>query len=562
MKKTVCLLAGSVLLLHAGLIASLSRQVVAYDIKARLVPESKSVEGHEVLTWTNDSESPVTELRFHLYMNAFKNNRTTFMKESGGTHRGFRVDKDRWGYITVGSITVQDGPDLTPTIAYLQPDDGNPDDQTVMKVDLPEPVPPGGKVTVVIDFVTRLPRVFARSGFVGDFYMIGQWFPKVGVLWRGAWNCHQYHAHSEFFADYGSFRAELTVPDAYVVGATGRRTATVTNADGTTTYTHVQEDVHDFAWTACPEFVEFREPFRLADPPVETEMIFLVHRSHLGQKDRYVEALRHGLEFYSQSYGPYPYETVTLVDPAPRAMAAGGMEYPTLFTADTFSWLPRGARLPEMVTIHEFGHGYWYGIVGSNEFEEAWLDEGINSYSEAKAMDKYYGADRSMIDLLGIRIGEIPYQRLNVIASGRFDPIVRDSWSFVGGASYSINVYQKASLMMQTLERILGEDVMSRVMKTYYERWKFRHPTTSDFVQAAEEASGRDLGWFFDQVLHSPDKLDYGISDLTVREVAAPEGIFDEAARRSVIRWKFRPGIKSGMPVNTWVEMDIEFELG
>jgi len=527
MKKTVWLLAGGILLLHAGLAASLSRRVVAYDIKARLVPDAKSVEGHEVLTWTNESAEPVSEMQFHLYMNAFKNNRTTFMKESGGAHRGFRMDKENWGYITVGSIAVQDGPDLTGTITYIQPDDGNPDDRTVMKIALPEPVAPGGAVTLVIDFVTRMPRVFARSGFVGDFYMIGQWFPKVGVFWNGAWNCHQYHAHSEFFADYGSFRAELTVPDAYVVGATGKRAATVKNADGTTTYTHIQEDVHDFAWTACPEFVEFREPFSLADPPVRTEMIFLVHRSHVGQKDRYVRALRNGLEFYSQSYGPYPYETVTLVDPAPGAMAAGGMEYPTLFTADTFSWLPRGIRLPEMVTIHEFGHGYWYGIVGSNEFEEAWLDEGINSYSEAKAMDKYYGADRSMIDFLGIRIGDVPYQRLNVIASGRFDPIVRNSWSFVGGSSYSINVYQKASLMMQTLERLLGEDVMSRVMKSYYERWKFRHPTTADFVRVAEEASGRDLGWFFDQVLYSPDKLDYGISDLRVYELAPPDGVFN-----------------------------------
>jgi len=293
------------------------------------------------------------------------------------------------------------------------------------------------------------------------------------------------------------------------------------------TYTHLQEDVYDFAWTACPEFVEFREPFRLADPPVETEMILLVHRSHLGQKDRYARALRNGIEFYSRHYGPYPYETITLVDPAPRTLAAGGMEYPTLFTAGTTSWLPEGVRLPEMVTIHEFGHGYWYGIVGSNEFEEAWLDEGINSYSEAKAMDAYYGADRSMIDIGGLKIGEIPFQRLNVIASGRFDPIVKFSWDFVSGASYSLNVYQKASLMLLTLERWLGEETMGRIMKTYYERWKFRHPTTRDFVQVAEEVSGQDLAWFFSQALYSPDKLDYGISGLTSDEIAAPEGIFD-----------------------------------
>jgi hypothetical protein len=260
-------------------------------------------------------------------------------------------------------------------------------------------------------------------------------------------------------------------------------------------------------------------------------MILLVHRSHLKQKDRYAQALRNGLEFYSQNYGPYPYATITLVDPAPGAMAAGGMEYPTLFTSMTTSWMPRGVRLPEMVTIHEFGHGYWYGLVGSNEFEEAWLDEGINTYSEIKAMSKYYGKDRSMIDIAGLRIGSVDYNRMSVIGSGRFDPILKKSWDYISGSSYALNVYSKAGLMLLTLEKWLGEDVMSRLMKTYFERWKFRHPTSEDFIRVAEEVSGKDLRWFFDQVLRSPDKLDYAVSGLAAEEIPAGEGLFEEAAK-------------------------------
>ncbi len=531
MKKAFLLFAASALISGGGLWGALSRQVVSYDIQARLVPDTKTVLGHEVMTWTNDSATPVGELRFHLYMNAFKNNRTTFMTESGGAHRGFKADKDNWGFITVKKIAVRDGADLTGAMAAVQPDDRNPDDQTVMKVDLPAPVAPQASITLVIDFETKLPKVFARAGFSGNFFMIGQWFPKIGVFWNGAWNCHQYHAHSEFFADYGAFRVELTVPADYVVGATGKRTAETRNDDGTVTYRHVQEDVHDFAWTACPEFVEFRDTFVLNDPPVSTEMILLIHRSHLGQKDRYARALRQGLEFYSRNYGPYPYPTITLVDPAPGAMAAGGMEYPTLFTADTTSWMPKGILLPEMVTIHEFGHGYWYGIVGSNEFEEAWLDEGINSYSEVKALNHYYGADRSLIDFGGLRIGDLDYHRVAVMGSGRFDPIVKNSWDYVSGSSYGLNVYSKAALMMLTLENWLGEDAMSRIMKTYYERWKFRHPTTGDFVRVAEEVSGKDLAWFFNQVLYSPDKLDYAVTDLTSLEVKEPVGVFDGQVR-------------------------------
>jgi hypothetical protein len=227
-------------------------------------------------------------------------------------------------------------------------------------------------------------------------------------------------------------------------------------------------------------------------------------------------------------------------------MAAGGMEYPTFFTSDALSWLPAGVRLPEMVTIHEFGHNYWYGMVGSNEFEEAWLDEGINTYSEIKAMDHYYGADGSMIDFGGLRIGEIPYQRLSVIGSGRFDPVLKYSWEFISGSSYSLNVYAKAGLMLLTLEKMLGEPVMARVMRTYFETWKFRHPTSRDFIRVAEDVSGRDLGWFFDQVLNSPDKLDYGISDLQSFEIAAPDGVFDE--RKIPMEAQARPGSERTTP--------------
>lgn len=527
MRKSTPVFLAIIVFLGPALSAGLSRQIVTYDLKARLVPEEKKIEGQEVLTWLNDSDMPVSELQFHLYLNAFKNNRTTFMKESGGSHRGFKLDKENWGFITVKNIRIQDGADLTPSMTFIQPDDGNSDDQTVMKVGLPAPVKPREKITLAIEFTSKMPKVFARSGFVGDFFMVGQWFPKIGVFQDGAWNCHQYHSTTEFFADFGVFKVDITAPERFVVGATGKRIAEKKNADGTKTYTHYQEDVHDFAWTACPDFIEFKEKYTLDDPRVETEMILLVHRAHIKQKDRYAQALRNGLEFYSKSYGAYPYETITLVDPAPGAMAAGGMEYPTLFTADTITWLPKGVRLPEMVTIHEFGHGYWYGMVGSNEFEEAWLDEGINTYSEIKAMTKYYGEDRSMLDIGGIKVGSVAYNRLAVIGSGRFDPIAKNSWQYISGGSYALNVYSKAGLMLLTLERWLGEDVMSRIMKAYFEKWKFRHPTTKDFVQVAEEVSGKDLGWFFNQVLTSPDKLDYAISNLKAVEIGEAEGIFD-----------------------------------
>ncbi len=507
--------------------ASLSRHVVAYNLQARLVPETKTIRGHANLTWINESEIAAGELHFHLYMNAFKNNRSTFMRESGDDGAGAERDADAWGYINVDKIGIKDGADLAPTMEYIQPDDGNADDQTVMKVTLPAPVKPGESISLGIDFTTKLPRIVSRAGFFGDFFMMGQWFPKIGVFLRGEWNCHQYHSSSEFFADFGAYRVEITVPERYVVGATGTRVAEKRNPDSTRTLTYVQEDVHDFAWTACPDFVEFRERFKPdKGAAVDTEMIFLVHKAHLGCKERYIRSLRQGLTFFSENYGPYPYPTITLVDPAPGALAAGGMEYPTLFTAGTMSFMPKGLLMPELVTIHEFGHGYWYGIVASNEFEEAWLDEGLNTYSEVKAMERYYGKDRSVIGIGPLRLGDLSFQRLYVLALGCFDPILKRSWEYMSGASYASNVYAKASLMILSLERFLGEVTMRRVLRTYYERWKFRHPTSEDFVLVAEEVSGKNLRWFFDQALRNPGRLDYAVHSVSSDPISEAEGFF------------------------------------
>jgi len=528
--KKILFLAMVILIIISPLsLAGLSEPIVDYHIKAKLIPEEKSVLGEEELTWLNDSNKYISELQFHLYLNAFKNSRSTFMKESGGVPSKLRLNRKDWGYIEIDKFQIKDGPDLASAIEFIQPDDDNKDDLTVMRVSLPEPVPPGQKITLHIEFYSKLPRVVARlrSGYSKDFYFVAQWFPKIGVLWKGEWNCHQYHATSEFFADFGTYTVEITVPEGYVVGATGKRIDAVRNGDDTITYTHHQEDVHDFAWTACPDFVEHKENYSLEDPPVNTEIILLIHRSHRNQKERYLSSLKNAVEFFSQNYGPYPYPTITLVDPPHGGLGVGGMEYPTLFTGFTFSWMPRGVHMTEVATIHEFGHNYWYGIVGSNEFEEAWLDEGINSYSEIKAMAKYYGEDCSLVNRWGIKIDDFTYYRVQVIAASRMDPVLKNSWEYFSMASYGTNVFSKAALMLLTLENYLGEDVMSEIMRAYFERWKFRHPISQDFIAVAEEVSGQDISWFFDQFLHSPNKLDYAIGRLRSREVKRAEGILE-----------------------------------
>ena len=200
------------------------------------------LDGREQLTWRNPGTEPVGELWFHLYLNAFKNTKSTFMRESGGQLRGDRMTEGKWGWIDVTSLRLAaTGADLKPGARFEHPDDDNADDETVWRVRLPERVPPGGSITLDIGFRAQLPQVFARSGYAGDYFLVGQWFPKIGVYepagmrgrTTGGWNCHQYHANSEFYADFGHYLVNITLPPRFVVGATGERKARRSNADGT-----------------------------------------------------------------------------------------------------------------------------------------------------------------------------------------------------------------------------------------------------------------------------------------------------------------------------------------
>jgi hypothetical protein len=510
----------------------------------------------------------VSELQFHLYLNAFKNTKSTFMKESGGQLRGDEMGKDSWGWLDIVTIRTAAGADLKPTLAFIQPDDGNRDDQTVAKVVLPEPVPPGGSVTLDIAFTSKLPQVFARTGYKDDFYLVGQWFPKIGVYEpagmrgreTGGWNCHQFHASSEFYADYGAYTVEITAPSNYIVGATGERKHEHTNNNGTTTYTYEQADIHDFAWTADPDYVVVKATFSATQDvtPAEYERIskllgrtldevklsdveitVLLQPAHRPQAQRHIDAAKAGLKWFGLWYGRYPYKTLTVVDPAPGASGATGMEYPTFITAGSawvFNYWPFDKiRAVEQVTVHEFGHQFWYALVGSNEFEEAWLDEGFTTWSTGKAMEATFGPEKTMMEFLGITMGDQDVLRASNDPGARYNRILANSWEYTPTSAYSFYSYMKPALVLNTLEGYLGEQAMARLMRTYHERWRFKHPRSEDFFALVNEMTGQDYGWYFDQVVHGTDTVDYDIGSATTRPTRRPRGVFDEAGGRKTV---------------------------
>ena len=484
--------------------APLSQRVVHYQIDAKYDAKRHTIDAHEVLTYTNLTGQPQQKFPFHLYLNAF-DPKSTFAREAHLSSPDFEAKPEYNGGIEIKSLTVAGMGAVTKR--FVSPDDGNPDDKTVMEVELNKPVAPGAQVQFVFDFHDKLPEVVARTGYSHDFVLAGQWFPKVGVWWHGAWNCHQFHDTTEFFADFGTYDVKLTLPQNEVVGATGEQVGEVKNADGTKTLTFHQDDVHDFAWTADPYFQVMSDTFTGSGGTVHIRILMLPE--HMDSAPRHMEATKGALQKFDEWYGPYPYKTLTVVDP--ESIRAGGMEYPTFITADTFWGVPGGLKAPELVIVHEFGHQYWYGMVATNEFEDAWLDEGINSYTEVKVMDALYGEDRSVLNTRMGRFSEHEYMRFEYTGMPDFDPIDQFAYHYVNFGSYGDITYGKTASVLLTLEGLIGEDTMRRALHTYFMRYRFTHPTKEDFLKTVEEVSGRDLRWYFDQAIYGTQVLDYEV---------------------------------------------------
>ena len=488
----------------------MSQRVVHYEIDAKYDATKHTVDATEVLTYHNLTGQALDHFPFHLYQNAFQPN-ATWVRETkveGGRDVSYEKWEDKdYGSEEIKSLEVVGQGDLTSKVQYIQPDDGNKDDKTVVDVHLPKPIAPGEYVQFKIAFQTKFPETQARSGWKHDFVLGGQWFPKVGVFWHGAWNCHQYHAFTEFFADFGVYDVKLTVPKNEIVGASGVL-IDQKDSDNARTFTYHGDDIHDFAWTASPRYkVKEDGVFQGQMGPVQ--MRILMQPAHWSQVGRHEKILRESLEHFESWYGPYPYKTITLVDP--ESAEAGGMEYPTFITGDTSWFMPEGLKLPELVIEHEFGHQYWYGMVATNEFEDAWMDEGINSYSEVKVLDSILGKRTSILNLAGATVGEREMQRGSYASVADLDPIAQKAYDYYNNSSYAGITYGKTASVLLTLEGIIGEDVMAKAMRTYFMRYRFTHPTKEDFLKTIEEVSGQNLRWYFDQAIYGSQVMDYKV---------------------------------------------------
>ncbi len=504
------------------------QQRVDTKIEVRLDDRRQELHGFETFSYTNNSADTLQYLYVHLWPNAYKNDRTAFSEQqllNEKTAFYFAKEADR-GFIDSLSFTV-DGRQAGYFSASNTPD--------IARLDLPVPLPPGGKTIVTTPFRVKIPKVFSRLGRTGQAYFISQWFPKPAVYDRNGWHPMPYLDQGEFYAEIGSYDVTLTLPQNYVVMATGdcqtesenawldARAAQSSPADSALgmkfppssdtlkTIRFTEDLVHDFAFFADKRFVVRKDTVTVPETGKIVTAWTAALPVHAKQWQKGTEILRQTILSYSREVGPYPYATVKGVEGDMKA--GGGMEYPTVTIID------KGAVGGlESVLIHEVGHNWFQGMLGSNERRNPWMDEGLNTFYEWKT-------ERALADMRADTVEKMKglptknklrtesfeallYQYL--VADGDDQALNLTSEDF-RELNYGGDVYIKTALWTKWLEDWMGEEEFRGGMREYFRRWTHRHPGPDDFKAAMQSATPKDLNWFFDNAFSTDRRLDFAV---------------------------------------------------
>ncbi len=500
------------------------QQDVEYKIKARLDDENDRIEGELDLVYYNNSPDDLTELFFHLYQNAFQPN----SYQSELQNRRFLKGKTPSDYqgTDVSELTVN-GEAMTFDL-----------DNTILRVVLKEPLKSGDQLMVSCKFITRLnPRYAGRmklySAFGNKHFNVVHWYPRISVYDRKfGWTTDQ-HLGKEFYGDFGTFDVEITLPEHYVMDATGfllnreevlpaalRKKLDLQNfaskpwgeapseiipvSSKTKTWKFYAENVHDFAWTADPSYRIGEEDAVLEDGTV-VKCIALAQEQHASGWQNAAFFTAKVIETYSRDFGPYGYHKMIVAD------ARDGMEYPML-TLD-------GGRDPGYrgLLAHEVGHNWFFGMVGNNETYRAALDEGFTEFLTSWAMERIGTIEQDQnapvrkVDPIKLRYQEALNYYYYAAIQRNDDPPLNTHSSHFEGSGYG-QVYSKTATMLYNLQYVLGDSLFLEAISHYFNQWKFAHPYFHDFRTSVIQFTGTDLNWFFDQWLETDKDLDYRIS--------------------------------------------------
>lgn len=555
------------------------QQKVDYTISVKLDDKTHTLRGQESFVYNNNSSQTLDFLYIHLWANAYRNGKTALGKqqyESGEDILTFGADSLKGGVDSL-NFTV-DG-----IVARFELDPNNPD---IAKLFLPKPLTAGSRITVATPFKVMIPSgEISRLGHVGQSYQITQWYPKPAVFDKNGWNQMPYLNQGEFYSEYGTFDVTITLPKNYVVGATGdlqteselafleekvketkenmaaylndkskRENKFPASSTEWKTIRYTQKDVHDFAWFADKRWLVQKGEVEMpaSKRKVTTWTMFTPKSAKVWENS--IEYINDGTFYYSKWNGDYPYNQVTAVDGT--ISAGGGMEYPNVTVIGSTS----NKEDLEVVIVHEVGHNWFYGILGSNERVHGWMDEGMNTLNEIRYMYTKYPNNTYLSnkvldgkfhfdDVDHHDSGDYTYRL--VAAMGVDQPMETHSADF-SSANYGAVMYMKTGLVFNYLKQYLGDDLFDKCMHAYYDEWHFKHPQPEDMEETLERVSGKNLDWLFKEIIPTTNHIDYKLTkvkstdsgtEITVKNTGQVNGPIEVV------------GLKDGLVVKTeWVE--------
>ncbi|MDZ7402164.1 MAG: M1 family aminopeptidase [candidate division KSB1 bacterium] len=511
------------------------QQFVHYRIRASLDCNTHSIHAIEELEYHNLSPDTLTELFFHLYPNAFQKNSIMDREARAASVNIIQTDANL-GWIKVDSIEVRD----LSSNQKISFDDKI--DDTILKINLNAKLLPGERLLIRMKFVTKIRQFLpagGKGGYRGNHYEVSQWYPKICVYDKNGWNATPYHWLGEFYGEFGTFDVQLDLPASYIVGATGevvygdpgwRKAAIDSTGNAVSQITKISltkavineaaprrvvsfhaENVHDFVWIASPDYLY--QAGKWNDVPIH--ILFQKSSKQVWYNTALTRA-QQALTWLNDTIGKYPYPQLTLVE----GVLFGGMEYPMVAVL---------GDVDLTLILHEICHNYFYGALANNEAKEGWLDEGLVTFLSDRLVrenaPRYMAKTTPSIPIRAAFIrnqfGQVSLDdiKLNSIYyylySGHQQPLSTPPWKLGNLFLYSYNIYAKPARIFAMLEYLLGRDGFDRMLKQYYQQWKFKHVDRFALQKVCEQISGQDLSWFFHQWIDQTKRIDYAITEVT-----------------------------------------------
>ena len=486
----------SLCLSFAGGIISLSPEHPAlYQIEARLDTADHRLYGRERIYFMNPTDNTLMQICFHLYPNAFRDTSSVMAREDESIRNsilGGRVSE-----LTVGDIVI-DGESVAPEAITEM--------GTLLYVSLSSPLAPSDTLGISLKFELTIPQTQTRFGYdeLGN-YLLSHWHPILCGYQEGKLVDNEYHANSEFFSNFSRYDVRLDLPAHLNVGSTGELSR-VQEDSSRAVWQATADSVIDFAF-ACGPGLQYFESDTLG---------VRIHYLIRPQNAKYLQSAdimtKLAIAYFSDKLYRYPYSTFTFVD-AP--ITADGLELPGMVVVPFPSRGPGSVRKMffDLAVVHETAHQWFYASIASNEAEEPWLDEGLASYFTSKLV-KDFGDTLGLIEIMRYKLSFSAIERVLALAPKAEYPINLKSWEYPDAFSYNTSVYERGVLVLQTLEKILGQAVFDSALTEYARNFRFRHPDSYDFKNAMISASELDLDRFFEQFIDGTARVDYSVRSL------------------------------------------------